>query len=340
MIVDYLAANRARLGLEGRAVDERPAWVMVTPRFRASSHVIYLLLGAGATPALAVKVARLPGDGTSLDREAAHLRAVQATRPGGYDSIPRVVAYEQHCGHPILVETGVTGAPMDPALVRRDPARCCDALLAWLIGVQSNSRSFDPNWHARLVDSPLSRVAAVLASDPVDQRLLDDTHAAATQLRDLQLPLVFEHGDLSHPNVLLTRDGGVGVLDWETSQPAGLPACDLFFFLTYIAFARRARWSRQSHVDAFRDAFFGPSGWTRPYLERYADAIGLPVSSLLPLFLVGWVRYLAGVIERLGGMRAASESHVEATAAWLRANRFYVLWRYALTHADEVCWPS
>lgn len=56
-------------------------------------------------------------------------------------------------------------------------------------------------------------------------------------LRSMQLPLVFEHGDLSYPNLLLLPTGEPGVLDWELANPDGLPACDLFLFLTYVAFS-------------------------------------------------------------------------------------------------------
>ncbi|MEN9937995.1 MAG: hypothetical protein RLZZ387_4574 [Chloroflexota bacterium] len=334
----YLASNRRRLGLDRYGVGDDPAWVAITPRFRASSHVIVLVLAEGSlTPALAVKMARLPGDGASLDREAAILHTVQAGRPAGYDSIPRVVAYDCYLGHPILVETALAGEPMAAPAVRRDQTACCEAALSWLIEVQSAPLcSADPRWFTRLVEAPLRRLSDALGPSPAEERLLADTWSYAEALREAAIPLVCEHGDLSHPNVLLTGAGRVSVLDWETAELAGLPACDLFFFLTYIAFARRARWGRQGHVEAFHEAFFGPRAWARPYVERYARQIGVPAAALTPLLVLTWARYLAGLLGRLGeGGNAPDDG---TTAAWLRGNRYFALWRHAVADAGSLVW--
>lgn len=338
MALSYLSEQHTRLDLGRYGVGSDPAWVAITPRFRASSHVIVLILDERtATPALAVKIARLPGDATSLDREVAHLRALQAGRSGGYDSIPRVIAYDRHHGHPLLVETALVGRPMSPAMVRRDQARCCDAVLRWMAELQTAApASPDPAWFARLVEEPLGRLAAALGPGDGGDRLLAESWAQASALRAAGAPLGFEHGDLSHPNVLLLPGGGAGVLDWETAEPLGLPACDLFFFLTYIAFARRGRWSRQGHVEAFHEAFFGPRPWARPYVEGYAREVGLPAAALTPLLVLTWARYLAGLLARLGeeeGPAAGRES-----AEWLRRNRFFALWRHAVEHAGSLAW--
>ena len=41
------------------------------------------------------------------------------------------------------------------------------------------------------------------------------------------------------PNLLTMHDGRVGVVDWELAQANSLPAVDVFFFLTYVAFSQR-----------------------------------------------------------------------------------------------------
>ena len=41
--------------------------------------------------------------------------------------------------------------------------------------------------------------------------------------------------------------------------PEGLPAVDLFYFLTLIGFSWRGARSHDEYVTAFREAFFGPS---------------------------------------------------------------------------------
>ncbi len=117
----FLMQNWERLSLERFGVPSRLSYVMATPRFRSSSHVIFLILADGLPdPILVVKVPRLPGDTDGLDREAANLRMVQAVLPGGFDSIPHLVTYEPFPGtsRSKLNAPGrsVTGPSTEPAL--------------------------------------------------------------------------------------------------------------------------------------------------------------------------------------------------------------------------------
>src|SRR5262249_20122804 len=150
------------------------------------------------------------------------------------------VAFEEHLGRPILVETALVGAPMDPATVRRSQARCCAAVAGWLADLPQPERTAHGDavsWFGRLAEGPLRHFERVFPLNVEEQRLLERTWELIAPLRDAELPLVFEHGDLSHPNIMLLKNGAPGVVDWELAEPRGLPACDLFFFLTYIAFA-------------------------------------------------------------------------------------------------------
>src|SRR5262245_56876645 len=129
-VLTYLQTNRQRLDLARYGVPEKLSSVVVTPRFRASSHVVFLVLAPGRPePLLVAKLPRLGGSisapalpsneeygaaSVSVKREVANLRAVQAGRAGGYESIPRVVAFEEYLGRPILVETALVGDPLDP----------------------------------------------------------------------------------------------------------------------------------------------------------------------------------------------------------------------------------
>src|SRR5258706_183278 len=277
-VLTYLATNRQRLGLAGYGVPERLASVVVTPRFRASSHVVFLVLAPGRPePLLVAKLPRLNSAGAVAEREVANLRAVQDLRAGGFDSIPRVIAYEQYLGRPILVETALVGRPMDPATVRRDRAACCAAVAGWLAELQEPARSAenDANWFGRLVEQPLRYFEHMFPLSIEEARLLERTWELVAPLRDTALPLVFEHGDLSHPNVMLLKNGAVGVVDWELAEPRGLPAYDLFFFLTYAAFAAQNARKSGDYLAAFRAAFFGPAAWARPYVADYARRLEL-----------------------------------------------------------------
>jgi aminoglycoside phosphotransferase (APT) family kinase protein len=120
-------------------------------------------------------------------------------------------------------------------------------------------------------------------------------------LRLASIPPVFEHGDLSHPNLLLLRDGRLGVLDWELARPRGLPVHDLAFFLGSVALARARGSSRAEEVAAFEAAFLGRDAWARRVLERHAATLDIPRALLAPLVLACWARYACRLLARVSG---------------------------------------
>jgi aminoglycoside phosphotransferase len=341
-VLTFLQHNRQRLDLERYGVPSKLSCVVVTPRFRASSHVVFLILPHGqADPVLVAKMPRLAGVSGSIEREVANLRAVQASRAGGFDSIPRVIAFEEYNGRSILVETALIGQPMDPATVRRDFTACCQAVTNWLTEVQllaNGSSETAPTWFGRLVEQPFRYFEEVFPLSAKEARLLEQTWELVAPLRQANLPLVFEHNDLSHPNVMRLKDGKLGVVDWEQAEPRGLPASDLFFFLTYAAFARHKARANGGYLPAFQSAFFGRAAWARPYVGVYVERLALPLSALTSLFVLSWLRYMTSLLIRLGDTQRPPQRFGPETAAWLRANRYYALWQHAVTHVNELDW--
>jgi aminoglycoside phosphotransferase (APT) family kinase protein len=339
-VQEYLTGSRARLDLEQYDVGDRPTCVVLTPRFRASSHVVFLVLSHGSPdPVLVAKVPRMADAGASLEREAASLRFVQGLRPGGFNSIPRVLALDEFRGRPILLETALVGRSLDPSFVRRKFSTCCEAAGNWLADLQISGEqgTASTDWFERLVEEPLDYLADVIPWGREDRDALKQTMELAQRLREFQLPVVLEHGDFSHPNVMLLNDGHVGVVDWEMAVPRGLPGHDLFFFLTYVSFARANARENGQYVPAIDAAFFGRTAWARRYVQAYAEQLQLPQETLVPLFLLCWVRYMAGLLQRLNQAREMFEVD---TADWLRQNRYYAAWRHSLQNIDRLEWPG
>jgi aminoglycoside phosphotransferase len=337
-VLHFLEANRERLGLARREASGPLSALLVTPRFRASRHVVFLVVEHGRSePCLVAKLPRL-AEGEALAREAANLRAIQG-RGAGFDSIPRVIAFEACGDRPLLVETVLAGSALDAAAVRRDAAPWCRAVADWLAALDPapTRARLDPHWFARLVEEPLDALARLARLSPEEARAIERTRALARRLRGDPLPAVFEHGDLSPPNVLRLHDGGIGVLDWELAEPRGLPGGDLFFFLTWVAWARDRATTPETQCRAFGRAFFGAGAWARSFVRAYARGLGLPVDALTPLFVLGWARTLARYVDRLDGSPGpfASES-----SEWLRQNRYYALWRHSLAHLDDLRWED
>jgi aminoglycoside phosphotransferase (APT) family kinase protein len=341
-ILTFLQLNRQRLNLAAYGVPAQLSFVMITPRFRASSHIVLLALPTdGPDPVLVAKTPRLAGPSASLNREVANLQAIQGRRAAGFETIPRVIAFEKHGDRPLLVETALAGQPLDPSIVRRDPDRCCRAVLNWLLELQTSvavSSGTDRSWFKRLVEQPLNFLLDTFPLTGTERELLEQTWERLALLAASELPLVINHGDLSHPNLLWLKDGRPGVVDWELADLYGLPACDLFFFLTYVAFARHKARSSRSYLAAFQQAFFGQNAWTWPYVNTYAQQFSLSPEQLTPLLILCWLRYLTGLLSRLNRTPEAQAKFTPETANWLRANRYYALWQYTVTHANELHW--
>ena len=339
--IAFLEGQRHRLSAEGHQIPSRLSSLLLTPRFQASRHVVFLLLPTGSRDlALVAKIPRVIDTHASLEREAASLRAVQAMRPGGFDSVPRLIAFEEYCGRPILIETALPGPPMDPAFVRRHRDQSCTAAVAWLVEMQrASATAADLSWFTRVVDAPLRQFAETFPVSRDEDALICRTRALIEPLRDARLPFVCEHGDLSHPNLVRLGRDTLGVVDWELAQTAGQVTYDLFIFLAYVAFSLENAHSIPHHVAAFRRAFFGVGPWALPYVARYARECGVPPALLTPLFVTCWARYAITLWSRVASADSPGDTpSFGDTATWLRSNRYYHLWRDAVEHADRLVW--
>lgn len=335
----FLDRHRGRPSLERFGTSSSLSCVLATPRFRASAHVIFFIIPHGSTqPVLVLKAGRGSGDfAASLAREADNLRAVQRVRPGGFDSIPRLLAFEVHAGTPLLLETVVPGTVLKPRVVRRHSRHTIEGLLRWLLDLQTASARPTSEPRAdlhRLLDSRLDRITAGVAP-LIPHSLVARTRELTQPLASMDFPLVFEHGDLSSPNILRTSEGDFGIVDWELAEPRGLPGQDLFFLLAYLAFAKSGATRVEEHVAAFHRAFFGDSAWARPHVTRYADAIGLDQESIPPLFIACWARYAMGLSERMAHLPGGG-GVTDEEARWLTRNRYFALWRHAVEHASDL----
>jgi len=340
VVTTFLSKNWHRLPVEKYGSPKRFSCVIATPRFKASRHIIFfVMIEDNAEPILVAKVPRRSGDNSRLDLEAINLRAVHSSRPGGFDSIPQVIAYEDFYQDRLLIETMIVGKPMNRAYARRRAESCIDMIAEWLIDLQAATTTpaiEEAGWFERLVEQPLQRMRDKLPLTLNDEHLINRSTKLTAPLRFREVPLVFEHGDLSHPNVMLLQKGGPGVVDWELAEPRGLPATDFFFFLSYIAFARADAEKNSDYIDAFQKAFFGRSAWARPYIDNYVKQVPLPSDVLMPLFILTWARYVNGLMTRLLDESQPAQQLDEENSEWLRSNRYYALWRYTIDHVQEL----
>jgi len=309
------------------------AFVLLTPRFRTSRHVVSLLVPRGSTePTLVAKRPRLADDIEGIAREASVIGAVEGS-PGTDGTVPRVVAFDPAAPQPVLVETALAGETITPAMVRASPSTYVEATVSWLTGLPTTPAGSDRSWYERLVERPLGLFAEAFPREAEESQLVVRTLSLVEPLRSASFPLVLEHGDLSHPNLIRLRDGRVGVLDWELAEEGGLPLHDLYLFLAYVAVATRRPEETEELVAAFDEAFIGPDAWAAPTVSAYAEHLGLQANLLAPLLVCCWARYTSLLVARTQGEPGHEEQNAD-TATWLRGNRYYALWKRAVEQAE------
>ena len=304
--------------------------LLLTPRFRASAHVVALhISGATGQVVEVVKVARLPDD-QGPAREGAILARLAAVAPtkGRWPAPTGPTGFDD--GWPSVGETSLIGRPLAPRMVRADPRGATvhiEGLLEEMPIGPASSRAMPVR---ERLSSAVTTIRAIAEGPGGDLRSLADRAAAVlTGLDAAELPVVFEHGDPAHPNLILLEDGRLGAVDWERGEPDGLPLHDLTIALAYVAAAERGATEARAQASAFADAVRDPHGWAAPALAGAANRLDIDGRLVPPLMVAAWTRSVAWLVTALG----LSDSD-PAAIRWLMTNRAVALWQTSLAMAE------
>ena len=183
--------------------------------------------------------------------------------------------------------------------------------------------------HTRIVHSTIEEFERAFGK-VVDPAMLRDACDEVTALG--ALPRAFEQRDFSPWNILVSRDGELAVLDWESAEPDGLPVMDLWYGLAYLAFHRDGAMGSGRYVEAYRTLLDPASvngAITAESLAAYLAATRVPAPSVRPLRLLTWVLHSRSEYRQL--RRAARGSPTEES---LRASLFVRLWTEEMLHAS------
>lgn len=322
---------------------KRSSVVLLTPKHATSSSVVAVIIARGTTkPTMIVKMPRFGEPSTGLAREASILRRLERGPPGGLESIPRVLAFVDEPGRQFLVETALEGTALDERVIRRQPQAWLELALTWLEALPRSPSRDSAGAHERLLQRPLENFAASQTNGEGIATLVGETLELVSALRDSDMPLVFEHGDFRHPNLIRMPQQRLGVVDWELAEPDGLPLNDLFAFLAYVAVAMRKAATPQHQVRAFSEAFIGGRDWVQQAVGAYAGRLGLDHSLVTPLFVACWARYVCGVGTRAAGGTSGSRSGWASSALSEAVSQspYYLFWQEAVRHAGRLRWPA
>lgn len=289
--------------------------VVLTPRYEASAHVVALVverIGPTWGPRLVIKAARMADGSDTLAREGHALLRLAPTL-GATGHAPRVLDLDIDGTPPSLVETGLSGVPLDPRTVRRDRGAAASAVTGFVARLPGGMVSHADRDGPGLAATALERLdRAGVAPD-----LVERSRPLIERLRAAALPTTFEHGDLAHPNLVRRPDGTLGAVDWERAEPNGLPLHDLSMALAYIAAAAASAGTPELQAEAFASALSGEDAWASPLLDAELDRLGIDRGLRGALTVVPWIRTAAFLAER-------------TTVDWLRTDRSVALWRATL----------
>ncbi|MDQ0799177.1 aminoglycoside phosphotransferase family protein [Arthrobacter sp. SLBN-112] len=329
----FLRDHFEEFALDRYGLGSRWETLLLTPRFTTSRHVVALVFPSrGSDPALVVKIPRQPGDSSGVRREAAMLDQLSAAV--GSPGVPRLVGIRDEGPYTVLVETALTGIPLDPRKVAADLPSAVAAGTGFVGALPCTHAATDnPDWYQRAVAAPLAALERLAGPDAQTGRLVERTHQLLEPLRTAQLPAVIEHGDLSHPNLLVKPGSGLQVMDWERSLADGVPGHDLVFYLQYLSESSEQAFARDAQIAAFEKAF-GQGGWALDPLSRHLGVRGVDASLLPLLVITTWARSTATLADRLAQETEADPSQGNGKVrAALEADRDYWLWRHVVTSA-------
>ena len=254
------------------------------------NKVVALVFPAGGRrPSLVVKFARIAPAIAGMQREAIMLTRLEQCAGKPIEGVPRLLV-ELPAVSNALVETYVPGVAMTTQLTAKTFAQLAAAATGWLSDLAGSAvLSESRDWWPRIAEPALERFDLVHGRN-VDPALVRET---VDRLQSLgALPVVPEHRDFAPWNLLLSDGGKVGVLDWESAEPDGLPFLDLVYFLAYLAFDLENAITSRRPVDTYRSLLDERTTIGRVGMEcmnRYAAVFGLRDADLPALRLLTWL---------------------------------------------------
>jgi hypothetical protein len=308
-------------------------WMLWTPGHRLINKIIaFLFSETQDTPMLVVKIPRSDHAVQALASEVHNLARLSNREQPFANSVPSLLFTFDWKGVTVAGESFVVGSPIYTFLAQENYQDVARKVTDWLIELAGGSRpspSFE--WWDRLVGSVI-RDFSQSFGHAFSAQELSCINDILNQLGDL--PIVFEQRDCSPWNVLINNKSEIKVLDWESSEPSGLPLLDLIYFLTYLSFFMDGTMESKEYVKAYRNAF-NPRTLigkiNMECLEKYCAEMNLDVSALKPLRLLTWLIHSGPEYQRL-----VEDAGGTPTPSALRTGLFATLVREEIRLSYEV----
>jgi hypothetical protein len=283
----------------GEAPPER---VVITRTWRpqGGTFTVSVIDDGGARPRFVARVGTAPPAARESLGEERALATFAASAQAAGAAVPRPLASSQLDGLPVLVETGVAGRVAATTVSERprDVPVVLDRVLAWLLRwnrATANAATLTP---AVLAQEVLAAARLVARALPSGAAYLDVLERLCREVAGIPVTLAAAHDDLTMTNVLLQRDGSIGVVDWDTARADALPLGD-FFYAVVDAYAASERYVDRAR--AFADCFASAGRHARAvgaHQALFERALDVTPGVLAVSFHACWVHHAANELER------------------------------------------
>jgi hypothetical protein len=283
---------------------------MLTSRVETSRYAVLLLFDGSNKPRLVGKVARRPHHQERLGTEFEMLQIAARASDGRRAPIP--LAFAEHRGHWLLIETALAGGPLNRHRLRRRPLRCWRLVEQWLCSVAEAAAYLPPvtgspvlpvplqrvapqvpkvdeRWCEQQIAGPLRLMAEELPATNGERHLFDATATRALELATGEVPAPVEHGDLFPANLLVSGRERIAAIDWELGRAAGLAGADAAVFLFGLLHGLDGP-QRISRSASYAKNFLAADGLGRRLLTAHLERCGVDPRWVDHVLLATWAR--------------------------------------------------
>jgi len=284
------------VSLAGRAgIDLSGYRFGVSMRGQGNSNkvIFYLFDQKSRMPKFVIKVTRGPQFNSRLENEYRMLSLLKERQCIDAQTYPEPLFFDYHNNLAVLGMRAIEGEPF--RLRTKATSACPIALDAIARIAQLGTSSADNS-----VASPKDVSATLFELFGQFNQIykLSDDHRTflAKQIEKIAgsrhaFPLVVQHGDPGTWNMLVSKQGKIILIDWESGEPQGMPLWDLFYFLRAYASWVSRKQGRRDNLTSFAKQFLKPP-WLvllQNVTQSYSHQISLAEELIEPLFYTCWM---------------------------------------------------
>jgi aminoglycoside phosphotransferase (APT) family kinase protein len=267
-------------------------WALLAPGDYATQKILMPIYDDLGGAEMMVKITPEPANTARLLNEADALQRLARLPLRARGTVPAVRFAGTHAGRAVVGETWVEGKPFR---TRAEGSTACPLLHAasdWLADLGSVSVEHRPAAEMAVALRELFDQFVEVHRPPETESSFLAAQIELVARHEGKLPVVLQHGDPGSWNMLVTDDGRVAILDWESAEPAGVPLWDLLYFLRSYGTLVSRRAGARNRLRAAAHHFLEPTqlqSYIVDRIHRSARDLSLPSALIESLFYACWM---------------------------------------------------